>query len=598
MRHIRDCRKRHPMVMGVEGMTFFFSSRRRHTISKRDWSSDVCSSDLADGATFELDAESAPDGALGDVRAAGAQGRDRPVLRRRAQWRRCVSVRKSRRRSGKGLAGDARRGGAALARRIHQRRGILQGPLRPDRPHRRRRDGRGRHARADPRQRRDRPRLRPRAARPQGADGTLFRLGRIHALAQRSHRPSGRGAPAVRLRPDPQPHADRLVQARPRMADRRAAPGDQRKSRHPGGRRALPGELRRLSAHLRSHELPARPDLPSARRARRQDLDLRGLDARRLPRRAQRVQPSLDRRFRVQLRLLAARVLRGASGGPDAGAERIVLMRLALLASLIVALCGCPSNLEEQSHVSKLRALAVRADPPELVFEPDAGAPAATLTALAVEPGDASVTVQFALCKEITGTPSPTLPCPGDAGIELPSTGPVSARLDLAEPSIVAFASAAQLDAGLFDGGAGIEETLGEGVPLLIGFTARTASERLDGFSILILRSDARGPADENPELNDFLIADGGLIVTREVVRLQPVPVGPDDPPKVFSFFATAGSVSSLRSTNRTVTGQPAPIWVEWTAPDPTPAAPVRLWVVVRDEQGGTAWAERSAHLQ
>src|SRR5437868_8803803 len=27
-------------------LTFFFSSRRRHTRSKRDWSSDVCSSDL------------------------------------------------------------------------------------------------------------------------------------------------------------------------------------------------------------------------------------------------------------------------------------------------------------------------------------------------------------------------------------------------------------------------------------------------------------------------------------------------------------------------------------------------------------------------
>src|SRR5699024_11404672 len=27
--------------------SFFFSSRRRHTRSKRDWSSDVCSSDLA-----------------------------------------------------------------------------------------------------------------------------------------------------------------------------------------------------------------------------------------------------------------------------------------------------------------------------------------------------------------------------------------------------------------------------------------------------------------------------------------------------------------------------------------------------------------------
>src|SRR5438105_14526169 len=30
--------------------SFFFSSRRRHTRSTRDWSSDVCSSDLAFGA--------------------------------------------------------------------------------------------------------------------------------------------------------------------------------------------------------------------------------------------------------------------------------------------------------------------------------------------------------------------------------------------------------------------------------------------------------------------------------------------------------------------------------------------------------------------
>src|SRR5699024_11359187 len=29
-------------------LVFFFSSRRRHTSSKRDWSSDVCSSDLVD----------------------------------------------------------------------------------------------------------------------------------------------------------------------------------------------------------------------------------------------------------------------------------------------------------------------------------------------------------------------------------------------------------------------------------------------------------------------------------------------------------------------------------------------------------------------
>src|SRR5699024_11553930 len=33
---------------------FFFSSRRRHTMSKRDWSSDVCSSDLIMNPTVPL----------------------------------------------------------------------------------------------------------------------------------------------------------------------------------------------------------------------------------------------------------------------------------------------------------------------------------------------------------------------------------------------------------------------------------------------------------------------------------------------------------------------------------------------------------------
>src|SRR5437868_15219148 len=37
-----------------DSAVFFFSSRRRHTRSKRDWSSDVCSSDLARPSGFPL----------------------------------------------------------------------------------------------------------------------------------------------------------------------------------------------------------------------------------------------------------------------------------------------------------------------------------------------------------------------------------------------------------------------------------------------------------------------------------------------------------------------------------------------------------------
>src|SRR6266536_2006702 len=42
-------------VTVTDGISFFFfSSRRRHTRSTRDWSSDVCSSDLSSWAEFML----------------------------------------------------------------------------------------------------------------------------------------------------------------------------------------------------------------------------------------------------------------------------------------------------------------------------------------------------------------------------------------------------------------------------------------------------------------------------------------------------------------------------------------------------------------
>src|SRR5207249_7783067 len=66
--------------------SFFFSSRRRHTISKRDWSSDVCSSDLnyltvknrwghANDNRSDLSAIRANDHGLGRVRPRSEERR-------------------------------------------------------------------------------------------------------------------------------------------------------------------------------------------------------------------------------------------------------------------------------------------------------------------------------------------------------------------------------------------------------------------------------------------------------------------------------------------------------------------------------------------
>src|SRR5207249_8895546 len=67
---------------------FFFSSRRRHTRSKRDWSSDVCSSDLQASART-----SRPDPMMAPSDTAGGGG-PRPS-RDRADSRSSVSAKRS-----------------------------------------------------------------------------------------------------------------------------------------------------------------------------------------------------------------------------------------------------------------------------------------------------------------------------------------------------------------------------------------------------------------------------------------------------------------------------------------------------------------------
>jgi hypothetical protein len=264
----------------------------------------------------------------------------------------------------------------------------------------------------------------------------------------------------------------------------------------------------------------------------------------------------------------------------------------ALLAALALCAAGCPAGLEEQQHISKLRVLGIRADPPELVLEPDAGLPATHLTALGVAPPDTTAEVDFALCADLSGVPSPTLDCPGDAGLPLPE-----GRLDLSDPRILSLAASLQLNAGSIDAGA-IEAQLDKGVPLLVGFTVSAGAEKLSGFQTITLRTAARGPPNQNPVLLDLEIGDGGTVQPGETVRLQP-DTGPKQAASVrylYSFFSTAGSISSFHSTDTTSTGQTAPTWVDWTAPPE--AQPVHLWVVVRDGRGGIDWMERTVTVK
>src|SRR6266513_3111811 len=77
------------LVMSVL-LFFFFSSRRRHTRSKRDWSSDVCSSDLDPGPKqrrHEGRARGVPQGAPVDEAGGRSRSEERRVGKEcRARW--------------------------------------------------------------------------------------------------------------------------------------------------------------------------------------------------------------------------------------------------------------------------------------------------------------------------------------------------------------------------------------------------------------------------------------------------------------------------------------------------------------------------------
>ena len=292
----------------------------------------------------------------------------------------------------------------------------------------------------------------------------------------------------------------------------------------------------------------------------------------------------------------------------------------AIFAALLLP--GCPGDLEKQSEIVKLRVLAVQAEPAELIVDPSQPLPRTTFTALAVEPGGAPIAMEYALCTVQEQVPPPSVDCPGTQGIPLPPSGPTSAVLDLNDPRVIALALQLAQDAGTGDGGA----LPPQGIPVLVGFRATAPAHTLadggppgaGGGDVQIFQGlttvTARGPGDplnHNPAIDELLMGaseapiagDGSTAApARTTQRLTPQPAaGSKEPadggvePLGYSFFATAGSISALRSTDTTATGQPADTFVDWTTPDSAQEA--RLWVVVRDGRGGVGWIARSVQV-
>src|SRR5207248_9644795 len=167
-----------------------------------------------------------------------------------------------------------------------------------------------------------------------------------------------------------------------------------------------------------------------------------------------------------------------------------------------------------------------------------------------------------------------------------------SAVFDLGDPRFLPVLSASA------DGGTPDAAVLQEGIAVIIGFAATAPAHTepdggpagadggplqiVRGYTTIVVHDDSR-PANRNPDLASIRIGpDGGgdiaaggatAVPPSSVQRLTPVPA-PDAKEAAadgaeelgFRFFATAGSRSSLRSTDTTAAGGAAVALVDWAA--------------------------------
>ncbi|KFE71225.1 hypothetical protein [Hyalangium minutum] len=286
-------------------------------------------------------------------------------------------------------------------------------------------------------------------------------------------------------------------------------------------------------------------------------------------------------------------------------------MRAPVLLCLSLAVAACGPEFELQQEIRRVRVLAIKAEPAEITFDPDAPAlpPPVVFSALAVAPDERDIGVTLALCRPGNAYSS-ELECPGKDGATLPQ-----GELSLLDPNVQQILQeTAEAGGGGGDGGSldlndpQTRAVLEKGVPLFIGYKASDGSETPEGTEEGVRRLTLKLTAtpNQNPRMADILLNDaplaGPLPLSTELVLRPQLAEGSleqyeaEDGPRTeqvfYSWFATGdGEVKQLRSLEP-VDGKPGEPTIQYVTPS-TPQR-VTIYVVARDGRGGVDWLSRT----
>lgn len=278
---------------------------------------------------------------------------------------------------------------------------------------------------------------------------------------------------------------------------------------------------------------------------------------------------------------------------------------------------GCFGNdFDPNSFVDKLRLLAVQAAPPEVPF----GA-SSQLTATAVNPGGAAPTITWDAC--LLAPPPATgqainpdcagLPEGDPSLVPFGSGDSVTATVPMLDPTMVALPDQTN---GIYlpvrlklDDGAGHVLTAFEGLRIFLGpLIPNPPNQNPTLTGVFVTPQADAGMSDEVPldPTAPSPVQSGWVLYLRALVSpdSQETYVVFDGDPRTtpprsvtetvrISWFATAGEFTN------DVTGveQPTTTW-KLDKHMPPPGSTIDLWVVARDERGGSDVTHRSFILQ
>jgi hypothetical protein len=278
-------------------------------------------------------------------------------------------------------------------------------------------------------------------------------------------------------------------------------------------------------------------------------------------------------------------------------------------ALLLAAGGGCAPSFAEGDTVTEVRVLAVRSEPAEV-----APGAEAQLSALVVTPGDGTgVTLDWSLClaPRSGAQPNPSPDACSDPAVDPALLAQVAAGQGPGDSYSLAVPALADLDPATVS----LPDASG-GVYLTVRLVAHHASDP-DLVALYRLRLQlGQDSLNTNPSFDGVPLLDGKPWAEGDIRMAEPGAkldleahwtdgsvedytfTLPDQPTQSgtetlsFAWFNDGGEIDP------THTGGAGKFQTDWTLPaDAMPGTTLNLWVVLRDNRGGSTWLSRQVQV-